>query len=90
MAQSAMDLVQTVKANITGIGIPQSNELLVTSNILLDVREILEYKAGHIPNAHHISRGILEFMITNHSDFHDKTASIVVYCKSDGRSALTT
>jgi rhodanese-related sulfurtransferase len=90
MAQSAMDLVQAAKANITEINIPQSNALFATGSIPLDVRELLEYEAGHIPHARHISRGMLEFKIANHSDFRDKTASIVVYCKSGGRAALAT
>tara|TARA_R110001606_G_scaffold395190_2_gene566944 strand:+ start:18781 stop:19152 length:372 start_codon:yes stop_codon:yes gene_type:complete len=90
MAQSAMDLVQAAKANITEITIPQANTLFVAGSIPLDVRELLEYETGHIPNARHISRGMLEFKIATHPDFQDKAASIVVYCKSGGRSALAT
>jgi len=90
MAQSAIDLVKAAKANITEITIPQANELFAAGSIPLDVRESLEYETGHIPNARHISRGLLEFMITNHADFQDKTTSVVVYCKSGGRSALAT
>tara|TARA_R110002050_G_scaffold71891_3_gene154700 strand:- start:87057 stop:87428 length:372 start_codon:yes stop_codon:yes gene_type:complete len=90
MAQSAMDLVQTAKANITEITVAQANVLFSANSIPLDVRELLEYQTGHIPNARHISRGMLEFQIANHPDFQDKAASIVVYCKSGGRSALAT
>lgn len=90
MAQSAMDLVQAAKANITEITIQQANALFAANSIPLDVRELLEYDTGHIPNARHIPRGMLEFQIANHPDFQDKDASIVVYCKSGGRSALAT
>jgi rhodanese-related sulfurtransferase len=90
MTKSAMDLVQAAKANITEITISQANELFVTGSIPLDVRELLEYETGHIPKACHISRGMLEFKIANHPDFQDKATSIVVYCKSGGRSALAT
>ncbi|MDO7710356.1 MAG: rhodanese-like domain-containing protein, partial [Pseudomonadota bacterium] len=90
MTKSAMDLVQAAKVNITEITISQANELFVTGSIPLDVRELLEYETGHIPNARHISRGMLEFKIANHPDFHDSATSIVVYCKSGGRSALAT
>lgn len=90
MAKSAMDLVQAAKAEITEITIPQANSLFATGSIPLDVRELLEFETGHIHNARHISRGMLEFMIANHPDFQDKTSSIVVYCKSGGRSALAT
>lgn len=90
MTKSAMDLVQAAKANITEITISQANALFKAGSIPLDVRELLEYETGHIPNAHHISRGMLEFKIAGHPNFQDKAASIVVYCKSGGRSALAT
>jgi rhodanese-related sulfurtransferase len=88
MAKTTMDLVQAAKAQITEITIQQANEMLDTGSIPLDVRELLEYETGHIPNARHISRGMLEFMIGSHPDFQDKSAPIVVYCKGGGRSAL--
>jgi len=90
MAQTAMDMVKAAKALITEINVTQANELLKSGSIAIDVRELLEYETGHIPNACHISRGMLEFMIGNHPEFQDKTRSIVVYCKSGGRSALAT
>ncbi|MFW5426370.1 MAG: rhodanese-like domain-containing protein [Methylophagaceae bacterium] len=88
MAQTTMDLVQAAKAEITEITVQQANEMLAAGSIPMDVRELLEYETGHIPNARHISRGMLEFMIGNHPDFQDKSTSIVVYCKGGGRSAL--
>ncbi|MBL1321916.1 MAG: rhodanese-like domain-containing protein [Methylophaga sp.] len=90
MTQTTMDLVNAAKAVITEITVQQANELLATGSIPMDVRELLEYETGHIPNARHISRGMLEFMIGNHPDFQDKSTPIVVYCKSGGRSALAT
>ena len=90
MSKSAMDLVQEAKAIITEVNVEQANKMLAEGSIAIDVRELLEYETGHIPNARHISRGMLEFMIGNHPDFQDKNTSIVVYCKSGGRSALAT
>jgi len=90
MSQTAMDLVKAAKAIITEISIEEANTMLDNGSIAIDVRELLEYETGHIANARHISRGMLEFMIANHPDFQDKTRSIVVYCKSGGRSALAT
>lgn len=90
MSQTTMDLVQAAKAVITEITVQQANDMLAQGSIAIDVRELLEYETGHIPNAHHISRGMLEFMVTHHPACQDKNVSIVVYCKSGGRSALAT
>ena len=90
MAKSAMDLVQEAKLTITEINLEQATSMLNNNSIALDVRELLEYQTGHIPDAFHISRGMLEFMVGNHPEFQDKNASIVVYCKTGGRSALAT
>ena len=54
--------------------------------VLLDVRTSEEFKAGHLPKAVNIPRGTLEFMIGKH--FPQKDAEIVVYCRTDARSAL--
>ena len=90
MTQTTMDLVNAAKAVITEVTVQQAKELLADGSIAMDVRELLEYETGHIPNARHISRGLLEFMVGGHPDFQDKSTSIVVYCKSGGRSALAT
>ena len=88
MSKTAMDLVQEAKSLITEVTLEQAISMLNGDSIALDVRELLEYQTGHIPDAFHISRGMLEFMIANHPKFQDKNASIVVYCKTGGRSAL--
>lgn len=55
--------------------------------IFLDVREASEVEAGHIPGASWIARGLIEFKIAEmFSDCNAQT--IIVYCKSGGRSAL--
>jgi rhodanese-related sulfurtransferase len=54
--------------------------------VFLDVREPDEYKAGHIPGAVNIPRGLLESRIED--QVSDKNSTIVVYCRSGVRSAL--
>jgi len=90
MAKSVMELVQAAKSIINEISVEQANKMIENGSLILDVRELLEFETGHIPNAHHISRGLLEFMISNHAAFQNKDAAIVVYCKTGGRSALAT
>ena len=90
MAKTAMDLVQAAKAVIHEVSVPQAKTMLDDDCIALDVREPAEFESGHIDSARHIPRGMLEFSIANHPDFQDKTRSVLVYCKTGGRSALAT
>lgn len=90
MAKTTNDLVQAAKASIKEISASQAAQMLEDDAIALDVRDESEYAAGHIDNARHITRGKLEFQVTNHPDFADKTQPIVVYCQTGGRSALAT
>ena len=54
--------------------------------ILLDVREDLEWAAGHAAQARHLGRGVLERDIEN--QFPDTNAEIIMYCGGGYRSAL--
>lgn len=90
MAKTANDLVQAAKASIKEVSVSQAAQMLDEDAIALDVRDESEFAAGHIDDARHIPRGKLEFQVTDHPDFTDKTQPIVVYCKSGGRSALAT
>lgn len=63
--------------------------------VLIDVRTFEEYKAGYIPGAASISRGVLEFKIGKEEVWDEmglyipeKTDPIVLNCRSGGRSAL--
>lgn len=53
---------------------------------LIDVREDSEWLSGHLPNALHISRGILERDIEK--KLPDKKTSLILYCGGGYRSAL--
>lgn len=90
MTLTVTDLVAQAKQNIVEIDTADAKHTLDTS-LILDVRELNEYTAGHLPGAFNIPRGVLEFKIGSHPDFQDKQdAHIIVYCQSGGRSALAT
>ena len=90
MTMTAMDLVAAAKQHITEVDVPKAKAEL-SKYIILDVRAPGEFVAGAIPGAINISRGVLEFKITNHPDFQGKEdADILVYCQTGGRSALAT
>ena len=56
------------------------------NGVLIDVREQDEYRAGHLPGARGIGRGILEYHIAD--EVPDTDREIVLYCRGGNRSAL--
>jgi rhodanese-related sulfurtransferase len=54
--------------------------------VLIDVREHDEFRAGHLPGALGIGRGVLEYHIRD--EVPDPDADIVLYCRGGNRSAL--
>ena len=54
--------------------------------VLLDVRDEDEYRAGYIPDAVHVTRGMLDFSVENY--IPDRDQKIVVYCAAGLRSLL--
>jgi rhodanese-related sulfurtransferase len=53
---------------------------------LIDVREEGEWRAGHLPGARHLCRGIIERDIE--AAVPDRASSIILYCGGGYRSAL--
>lgn len=53
---------------------------------LIDVREVDEVEAGHIPGIIHIPLGLLEFRLPE----LNKRESYIMVCRSGGRSARAT
>jgi rhodanese-related sulfurtransferase len=58
----------------------------LNSWVLIDVRENDEFRAGHVPGARGIGRGILEYHIAD--EVPDTETEIVLYCRGGNRSAL--
>jgi len=56
------------------------------SFILLDVREESEFATGHIPDARHLGKGVIERDVEHH--FPDPAVELVLYCGGGYRSAL--
>ena len=54
--------------------------------ILIDVREDSEWKAGHLPSAIHLSKGVIERDIEK--VIPDRDTPVVLYCGGGFRSAL--
>ncbi len=95
MTQTAADLVADALRQIREIS-PQAFAADPADSILIDVREPAEYDTGHIAGAVNIPRGVLEFQVDAHPAVANvrepalshRNQSLVVYCRTGGRSAL--
>ncbi len=81
-------LVAEARAQIEEVFVPAAIDMIAAGAIVIDVREEHEFLAGNLPGAAHISRGVLEFKTANHPALANPNASILLYCRSGGRSAL--
>lgn len=77
-------LVEAAKQRIQEINLLDLNKL--QDLVLIDVREDHEWQNGHIPEAIHLSKGIIERDIERLILNKDQT--IILYCGSGYRSAL--
>ncbi len=95
MAKSAKDLVEAANAVVPRISLEQAQELIAKGNALVvDVRDAPEVEqSGKVAGAVHVPRGMLEFRADPESPYHDqnfaKDKTVIVYCASGGRSALS-
>ncbi|HYF03030.1 MAG TPA: rhodanese-like domain-containing protein [Patescibacteria group bacterium] len=87
-SEGFLKIVQGAKSNIREINVNTVNEWLKNGEIfnLIDVREESEWAAGHLPQAIHLSKGIIERDIEK--KIPEKDAKIVLYCGGGFRSAL--
>lgn len=58
----------------------------VSSTILIDVRTVGEFNAGHLPDAINIDYQVIRENIENY--YPDKSSPIKVYCRSGNRSGI--
>lgn len=86
--KTAHDLVAAAKSKIQEISLMDADQAIGEADVLLDVREADEFAAGHLPGAVHMSRGMLEFKLSNHPQLSSRDVKIVLYCKTSGRAAL--
>ncbi len=81
------ELVADAKKKITEIfPIDAASKTKSSDAVIVDVREKDEWDDGHIPDAVHMSRGMLELEIED--KFPDRNTTIICHCGGGGRSAL--
>ena len=84
-----LKLVDDARARVKEVTLDEAKALLSRHPpaVLLDVREDLEWQAGHAAQAVHLGKGILERDLETR--FPDPDTEIVMYCGGGYRSALT-
>ena len=82
------DLVADAKKKITEISPTDAAAKVKSSNdaVIVDVREKDEFDESHIPDAVHMSRGMVELEVED--KFPDRNTTIICHCGGGGRSAL--
>ncbi|MFY7929510.1 MAG: rhodanese-like domain-containing protein [Oligoflexus sp.] len=83
-----LQLVEEVKKNVKELSIDELHIWQKTQRkfVLVDVREESEWSAGHLPQALHLSKGIIERDIELR--IPDVQTPLVLYCGGGFRSAL--
>ena len=82
------DLVADAKKKITEISPTDAAAKAKSSSdtVIVDVREKDEFDESHIPDAVHMSRGMVELEVED--KFPDRNTTIICHCGGGGRSAL--
>ena len=92
--KSVKDLVAEANSKITTVSPQDAIKLVNDSNVVfVDLRDSAELqREGKVPNAVHVNRGMLEFIIDPnypaHNPVFDSGKKIMFYCAGGGRSAL--
>lgn len=86
--KTAQDLVAAAKQKIREISVDEAGAAIQNASLLIDVREPAEFQQGHLAGAINIPRGMLEFRMGSTPALEQRDQTIVLYCKTSGRSAL--
>jgi len=95
MATNVKQMMETANAAVPRITPEQAKEMMAKGNTLvIDVRDMPEVeKSGKVAGAVHVPRGMLEFRADPETPYYDnnfdKHKTIILYCASGGRSALS-
>jgi rhodanese-related sulfurtransferase len=94
MARSIMEIVAAAKSEVPSISPGDAAVLMEQGALVVDVRDPPELQAGgKVKGAVNVSRGMLEFKADPKSPYHssvfDPSKTVILYCASGGRSALS-
>ena len=89
-SEGFLRLVEEARSRIRELSVEEARARMAAGEgaRLLDVREDMEWRAGHAAGAEHLGKGILERDIEVRAP--DKNAELILYCGGGFRSALAT
>lgn len=79
------DMIEEAKTRIREVSPKDTMADTNPDLVLLDVRERNEWNLGHLPNAIHIPRGLME---TKVEALIPRDKHVIIYCQSGNRSAF--
>jgi len=95
MPASVKEMIEAANAAVPKISPDEAKTMMADGNVLVvDVRDAPEVQAsGKVKGAVNVSRGMIEFRADPNVPYHDpaftKDKTIILYCASGGRSALS-
>lgn len=85
MSPSGAEVLRQIKSRISEVDPAVVSEQRGDGLLIIDVREVDEWSAGHIPGAKHVPKSFLESRIEGVAGERDR--HIVLYCAAGSRSA---
>lgn len=85
-SEDFLRLAAEAKKQIEEVPPSVARRLVADGAVLIDVREADEFSRDHLPEAIHLSRGLLEMKA--HEIAGNKSQPIVCYCSGGNRGAL--
>ena len=85
MSPSGAEVLRGIKSRIDEVDPGVVREQITNGAVLVDVREVEEYGAGHIPGAKHVPKSYIESRIEGAAP--DRSQHVILYCQSGNRSA---
>jgi molybdopterin/thiamine biosynthesis adenylyltransferase/rhodanese-related sulfurtransferase len=85
MSPSGAELLRQIKTRIDEVDPALVREQVSNGAVVVDVREVEEWGAGHIPGAKHVPKSYFETRIEG--TVPDRSQHVILYCQSGNRSA---
>jgi rhodanese-related sulfurtransferase len=83
-----LKIVDDAKSRVREVSVAEARRRMQSGARLIDVREDLEWAAGHARGAAHLGKGVIER--DAETAVPDKKADLILYCGGGFRSALAT